>query len=164
MNSHNDSNDEGQRILIVGDTPLFSQAIAGILSNLTPTPWQIQQTTYDRFSSLLSPRLLQATNLIIVDLWRTYPTGLRAEGVAVAETLARFQLKALIVSPLALGVSPPVSSYWDLSSGISLPDCVRNLLREDRAPELLLPQRIKEPLQAFLRAPEGHSSPRPITP
>lgn len=162
MSSHN-NNDEGQRILIVGDTPLFSQAIAGILSNLTPTPWQIQQTTYDRFSSLLSPRLLQATNLIIVDLWRTYPTGLRAEGVAVAEALARFQLNALIVSPLALSLNPPVSSYWDLASGISLPDCVCNLLREDRAPELLIPERIKQPLQAFLRAPEGHASSKHIS-
>ncbi len=143
MSSHNDNNDEGQRILILGDTSLFSQAISGILSNLTPTPWQIQQTTYDRFSYLLSPRFLQATNLIIVDLWRTYPTGLRAEGVAVAETLARFQLKALIVSPLALGVNPQVNSYWDLSSRISLPDCVRNLLREERDPELVLPEKIK---------------------
>ena len=56
-----------------------------------------------------------------------------------------------------------IQSYWDLFSGISLPDCVRNLLRKDRAPELVLPARIKEPLQAFMRAPEGHSSPRPIT-
>ena len=148
----------------MGDTPLFSQTIGGILSALTPTPWQIQQTTYDRFGSLLSPRLFQTTSLIILDLFRTYPTGLRAEGVAVAETLARFQLKALIVSPLALGVNPQVTSYWVLSSGISLPDCVRNLLREERDPELVPPERIKEPLQDFLRAPEGHSSPRPITP
>ena len=148
----------------MGDTPLFSQTIGGILSALTPTPWQTQQTTYDRFGSLLSPRLFQTTSLIILDLFRTYPTKLRAEGVPVAETLARFQFKALIVSPLALGVNPQVSSYWDLSSGISLPDCVRNLLREDRDTELVLPERIKEPLQAFLRAPEGHSSPRPITP
>ena len=63
MSSHN-NNDEGQRILTVGDTPLFSQAIAGILSNLTPTPWQIQQTTYNRFSSL--PRA--ASKSVTVDL------------------------------------------------------------------------------------------------
>jgi len=163
MSSGNDNNAEAQRILIVGDTLLFSQTVGRILSAQTPTPWLIQQTTYDRFGSLLSPRLFQATSLIILDLWRTYPTGLRAEGLAVAETLARLQLKALIVSPLALGVSPPVSSYWDLSSGIALLDCIRNLLREDQAPELVLPERIKQPLQAFLRAPEGHSSPKPIS-
>lgn len=58
----------------MGDTPLFSQTIGGILSALTPTPWQIQQTTYDRFGSLLSPRLFQTTSLIILDLFRTYPT------------------------------------------------------------------------------------------
>ena len=157
MSRHNDNNGEVQRILIVGDSPLFSQTIGGILSAQPPTAWQIQQTNYDRFGTLLSPCMLQSTSLIIVDLWRTYPTGLRAEGVAVAEALARFQLNALIVSPLALSLNPPVSSYWDLASGISLPDCVRNLLREDRAPDLMLPQRIKQPLQAFLRAPEGHS-------
>ena len=92
------------RLLIVGDTALFGQTISQLLSTRTPASWSIRQTTYDRFASLLSPRLLRNTDLAILDLWRRYPSGLRAEGIAVAETLARLRLKALVVSPLALAV------------------------------------------------------------
>jgi hypothetical protein len=149
--------DSEARLLIVGDTPLFNQTISRLLSVRTPASWSLRQTTYDRFSSLLSPRLLQDNDLAVLELWRRYPGGLRAEGLAVAETLARLQLRALVVSPLAFALNPPVAGYWDLATEVSLPDRIEALLRSDRLPSQALPEEIKQPLAAFLQAPDGHS-------
>lgn len=145
------------RLLIVGDTPLFNQTISRLLSARTSASWSIRQTTYDRFSSLLSPRLLQDNDLVVLELWRRYPGGLRAEGLAVAKTMARLQLRALVVSPLALALNPPVAGYWDLATEVSLPDRIDALLRSDQLPSQVLPEEIKQPLAAFLQAPDGHS-------
>jgi hypothetical protein len=149
------------RLLIVGDTPLFDQTISRLLSARTLASWSIRQTTYDRFSALLSPRLLQDNDLAVLELWRRYPGGLRAEGLAVAETLARLQLRALVVSPLALALKQPVAGYWDLATEVSLPDRIEALLRSDQLPAQVLPEEIKQPLAAFLKAPDGHFHSRP---
>jgi hypothetical protein len=145
------------RLLIVGDTPLFNQTISCLLSNRTSASWSIRQTTYDRFPALLSPRLLHDNDLAVLELWRRYPGGLRAEGLAVAETLARLQLRALVVSPLAVALNPPVAGYWDLATEVSLPDRIEALLRSDQLPAQVLPEEIKQTLAAFLQAPDGHS-------
>jgi hypothetical protein len=126
------------RLLIVGDTPLFNQTISCLLSNRTSASWSIRQTTYDRFPALLSPRLLHDNDLAVLELWRRYPGGLRAEG-------------------LALALNPPVAGYWDLATEVSLPDRIKALLRSDQLPAQVLPEEIKQPLAAFLQAPDGHS-------
>jgi hypothetical protein len=133
------------RLLIVGDTPLFGQTISRLLSARTPASWSLRQ------------RLLQDNDLAVLELWRRYPGGLRAEGLAVAETLARLQLRALVVSPLALALNPPVAGYWDLATEVSLPDRIDALLRSDQLPSQVLPEEIKQPLATFLQAPDGHS-------
>ena len=148
-----------RRLLLVGDTPLFCQTIAAILSAAAEPSWAIRQTTYARFASILSPRLLQDTDLTVLDLWRRYPSGLRAEGLAVAETLARLGGKALVVSPLALPVRPEDSSYWDLASGVCLPERIRQLLL-DTLPAPGLPDHIKQALAPFQQAPDGHAEAR----
>lgn len=78
---------------------------------------------------MLSPRLLGGTDLFVLELWRTYPTRLRAEGLAVAEELIRQRARPLVVSPLALGGESGVPWYWDLESEDSLEAPCGGLLR-----------------------------------
>ena len=86
----------------VGDSQAFGRTISAIRSDEAGDRWRIRHVTYEGFRGLLSERLLRETDLFVLDLWRTYPTGLRAEGGAVAEELAKQRCRSLIVSPLCL--------------------------------------------------------------
>jgi len=108
---------------------------------------------------MLSPRLLGGTDLFVLELWRTYPTGLRAEGLAVAEELIRQRARPLVVSPLALGNESGVPWYWDLGSEDSLGARCAGLL--GMAPKRWMhaggsPGRLKELLGSYLLKPQGH--------
>ena len=72
-------------VLIVRDTAAFVRVIAAILENGGLEAARIRHTTYDGFRGMLSSHLLGSTDLFLLELWRTDPTGLRTEGLAVAE-------------------------------------------------------------------------------
>jgi hypothetical protein len=76
-------------VMIVGDTLAFGGVIRKIMENALKSSVAIRHTTYDRFRGMLTPRLIKTTQLFILELWRTYSTGLRAEGLAVAEQFMR---------------------------------------------------------------------------
>ena len=113
-------------IMIVGDTMAFGTMLAAILKGSELAPVRLRHTTYESFRSMLSPRMIRGTDLFILELWRTYPTGLRAEGVAVAEELIRHRARPLVVSPLSFGSDANLSWYWDVACGDSLSDRCRH--------------------------------------
>lgn len=146
-------------LLIVGDTPHFGRVMAAILGNGTLGAARQRHTTYEGFRGMLSPRLLAGTDLFVLELWRTYPTGLRAEGVAVAEELIRQRARPLVVSPLALGNESGVPWYWDLGSEDSLEARCAGLLRMPPRRGIqgdASSDRLKELLGAYLLKPQGH--------
>ena len=49
--------------------------------------WALRAMTYENLRALLTPRVMRSTNLFVLDLFRSYSTGLRAEGMAVAQAL-----------------------------------------------------------------------------
>jgi hypothetical protein len=146
----------GKRLLIVGDTPQFGRTISLILDDAQNQKWTIRHTTYEGFRGMLSLRLFQETDLFVLDLWRTYPTGIRAEGIAVAEQLARQHAKSLVVSPLSIGRGQDAPGYWDMASSTSLIQHCDMLLRDKRRKPQALPENLKSVLRHFLEAPSGH--------
>jgi len=92
--------------------------------------------------------------LFVLDLWRTYPTGLRAEGLAVAEELAKQRCRCLIVSPLSLKLERGPRGYWDMAPGNSLPQACRQVLAGRVGGEDF--SEIKQLLAGYLEKPEGH--------
>lgn len=68
----------------------------------------------------LTSDLIAQTDLFVLELFRQYPGGLRAEGVALAEKLARRGKRSLIVSPLFLAQHLRCDCYWDVASKDSL--------------------------------------------
>lgn len=145
-----------KRLLIVGDTPQFGRTISLILDDLQQRSWAIRHTTWDGFRGLLSPRLLRETDLFVLDLWRSYPTGLRAEGVAVAEQLNRNHAKSLIVSPLSLDAGENILGYWDMASPMPLVERCELLMKEGGRRPTAVPDFLKASLSRFLAAPAGH--------
>lgn len=103
--------------LVIGDTRDFGRVIRVLLEPIAVQTGPVTETTYEDCRSLLTQRVLQVTSLFVLELWRSYTTGWRAEGVAVAEQLMRIGAAPLIVSPLSLGEKLRVSCYWDLASG-----------------------------------------------
>lgn len=153
------ANQRAANLLIVGDTPHFGRVVAAILGNGALGPARQRHTTYEGFRGMLSPRLLGSTDLFVLELWRTYPTGLRAEGLAVAEELIRQRARPLVASPLALGSESGVPWYWDLASEDTLEARCVGLLRGTPKEWMHADGRsgrLKDLLGAYLLKPQGH--------
>lgn len=147
-----------KRLLIVGDTPQFGRTVSQILAAGDSLAWSIRHTTYDGFRGMLSPRLLRETDLFVLDLWRSYPTGIRAEGVAVAEQLSRHHSKSLIVSPLSISAEGGISGYWDIASTMPLAQSCDLLLKQGRRKHAAVPEILRKALFQYLAAPAGHEA------
>jgi len=119
-------------VLILCDTRAFGAVTCALLEPVVAEAEPIRAATYERAPNLLTPRTIKETALFIAELWRGYPTGWRAEGLAVAEQLTRLGANVLIVSPLSLGIDA-AESYWDLASTDSLATRVNRLLRRPAA-------------------------------
>jgi len=115
--------------LVIGDTRAFGRVIRTLLEPIVAQTGPLTETTYDDCRGLLTGRVLQGTALFVLELWRSYPTGWRAEGVAVAEQLMRIGALPLIVSPLSQGAELDALCYWDLGSRDALSDRVARVLR-----------------------------------
>lgn len=144
-------------IMIVGDTPAFGKMVAAILRSGEIETVRLRHTTYESFRGMLSPRLIRGTDLFILDLWRTYSTGLRAEGLAVAEELIRHRALPLVVSPLSFGSETSLSWYWDVASADALGDRCRRLLKSGAIPPMRGAERLNSCLEAYLVKPAGHA-------
>ncbi len=88
--------------------------------------------SYEQQSLFLTYERLQAADLFIFELVRTYENGIRAEGIAAATRLATLARKrSLIVSYYALGHYVQSPLYWDMGSRDSLVERTAQLLSAD---------------------------------
>ena len=150
-----------QRVLIVGDTLAFGRVIQAVIESGIRTHTIVHHTTYEGFRAILTPRLIKYTGLFILDLWRTYSTGLRAEGLAVAEELLRQHALSLVVSSLSCAVEGDMPFYWDLASTQDITTRCEHLLQGNlrqasKGAESL--GRLKYFLCEYLAKPSGHDT------
>jgi hypothetical protein len=144
-------------VLIIGNTPAFGRVTAMAVKSHRLQQVNLRHCVFADLGSILTPGLIRGTELFIVELWRVYRTGLRAEGLAVAEELLRQGATPLIVSPLSIGEDAQTLYYWDLSSPDRIGERCANLLQrggsgKDRQGLKLL----RTLLDAYYEAPAGH--------
>lgn len=87
--------------------------------------------TYAESLALLTPDRVEETDLFILELFRRYAGGLRAEGVALAERWGR-RKPFLVISPLHLANELGCPGYWDTASADSLGQRVEQIVNFPR--------------------------------
>lgn len=88
--------------------------------------------TYDKSPTLLSPLRMKNTDFLILDLFRDYPAGRRAEGIILAERWL-FRKPFLIVSPLHIALTLECPGYWDTQSSDNLDERISHILNTPRS-------------------------------
>lgn len=139
--------------MIVGDTPTFGHTVTKILKMESRDAWDIRHTTYPSLRGILTPRFLREIDCFVLELFRTYPTGIRAEAIPVAEELGRLQVRTMIVSPLALGEIAAADGYWDTGTHGRISDRIERLLGDRVRANL---DGLKACMASFLARQEGH--------
>lgn len=108
--------------VIITDHIDLARGVARYLRFVAGGNWETFYLTYEQREGRLSPTLTAETDLFILGLLRSYPGGMRAEAIPVAEVLIRTGKRVLVVSG---GVAPGlrnVAMFWDLASDVSLAD------------------------------------------
>lgn len=144
-------------IVVVGDTPAFGKTVAAILTHSDSTA-RLRHTTYENFIGLLTPRLIRDTDIFLLELWRTYPMGLRAEGMSVAEVLIQRRAVPLVISSLAFGPELDLPWYWDLGSVDTLVQRCQLLGRGAVRPPLAAADGLKTALACYTSKLHGHDT------
>ena len=112
--------------------------------------------TYDEAPFLLTSGLLDRADLILLELFRSYPAGRRAEGVAVGEKLAARGKRCLVISAGGYSGSLESRIYWEPRCADTLPSRIVSLL--DSMPDSLVEiQILKHHFEPFLSVPLHHS-------
>jgi hypothetical protein len=145
-------------ILIVGDTPAFGRTISAIVRGSARQLNRFRHTTYASLRGILSPRLLRETDLFILELWRSYSTGLRAEGLAVREELSKHRVRSLVISPLSLASEVDQAWYWDIGAQETLPHRCERLLINRVGITPTSDHCLEKWLAPYLAKPVGHTA------
>lgn len=100
--------------------------------------------------------LVEETDLFILELFRHYPGGTRAEGVTLAQRLALRGKASLIVSPLYVPALQQ-SGYWDVACGDTLEERIQKFVANPRLALEKLDELAKY-FGAFLEIPPQHET------
>mgnify|MGYP001176990314 CR=1 FL=1 len=103
-------------LLLVTSEDSLGVVVAERLRHCLCAGTRILRLTYSDCAMQLTSSLIEQTGFFVVDLLRQYPGGLRAEGVVLAERLARRGKSSLVISPLFVAHQLSCPSYWDVSS------------------------------------------------
>lgn len=87
----------------------------------------VYSITYAESLALLTPTRVEETELFILELFRDYPGGCRAEGVVLAERW-RYRKTFLIVAPLHVAHQIKCPGYWDTAAEDPLVERIRHIL------------------------------------
>lgn len=84
-------------------------------------------------SEVYLPRLLDECGYFVLELFRNYPGGLRAEGVALGSNLAQRGKRAIVFSPLCIEGRISSPCYWDTADARSPREALKDLRNGDSA-------------------------------
>jgi hypothetical protein len=145
-----------ETLLVIADTFELGAALVRLIRFGLASQFEGYHLTYENHALFLSRELLEHSSLILLELFRRYPSGIRAEGAVVAEKLAERGARFLIFSFESRGNDIDIPAYWDLACTESLRDrilrCVgRNIDFRAHARSL------KREFEPWLPVPAGHS-------
>ncbi|MCK5230154.1 MAG: hypothetical protein KAR13_07810 [Desulfobulbaceae bacterium] len=111
--------------------------------------------TYRNKSAQLSGALYKQADLFIIEMFRTYDCGLRAEAIPVVENLWGNGKKAVIVCGSAKGENIRSSIYWDLGSRVSFSDMIKGVVTQEINVEEEL-GKLKDVFKEYCFTPSHH--------
>jgi len=140
--------------LILTDGEALGFSLTRVLHVATSPEARIFSLTYAESPALLTPQRIDEADLLVLDLFREYQGGIRAEGVVLAERWMR-RKPFLIVSALYLSEQLRCPGYWDVAARDSLIDRVQAILRFPRECGNGF-ERVKARFHRFLALPPQH--------
>lgn len=142
-------------ILILTDGQSLGLSLARLVNFVLGQTHEAYCVTYGEGRQLLSRDLLDAADLVLIELFRSYPAGQRAEGIAVADSLLARSIRCLIVSPIGVAHPPDCDAYWEPPCRDSLSQRARRVLESKPVPPGDLLQ-LKARFEEYLRHPVKH--------
>jgi hypothetical protein len=144
-------------LLVLTNANPLGNVIFDLAKNGLGADARIFRMTYSDCVTQLSRELIEETDLFVVELFREYPGGLRAEGVFLAERMVRRGKRALIISAVFLAQQLGCHSYWDVSSTDTLIARIIDRLMATR-PQLVEFERLSNVFAAWLEIPSQHET------
>lgn len=144
-------------MLVVTNAESLGQVLLRLMEQELDANVRILRLTYSDCINQLTRDLIVQTDFFILELFRQYPGGLRAEGLALAERFARHGKGSLIISPLFLAQQVGCHLYWDASSSEPLMDRILNQMMNSRPDHIEL-DRLTNIFAQFLELPPQHKS------
>lgn len=125
--------DQLTSLLVITNAEPLAEVIVRLAQRGLESPVRIFSLTYSDCISQLTRDLIEQTDFFVLELLRQYPGGLRAEGLTLAQRLARRGKRVLIVSPLHLAQKLACRTYWDTAASDKLVDRIQNQLTGPRS-------------------------------
>jgi len=123
-------------ILVITDREPLGASVQRLLRAKLGKTVAVSAFTYVESLTFLTPERVADTDLFVLELFRHYRGGLRAEGVVLAQRLSGRGKRTLVISPLSLGRQKSCQGYWDVASSDTLADRLQDLtLRGHPAPQ-----------------------------
>ena len=120
--------DKATSLLVITNAEPLAEVIVRLAQRGIGNPVRVFSLTYSGCISQLTQDLTEQTDFFVLELLRQYPGGLRAEGLTLAQRLARRGKRALIVSPLYLAKKLDCRTYWDTAASDTLVDRIQDQL------------------------------------
>nr|VFJ43653.1 MAG: hypothetical protein BECKDK2373B_GA0170837_100616 [Candidatus Kentron sp. DK] len=117
--------------LILTDSEALGLSLTRVLRVAMGRDAPVFSLTYAESPALLTPQRIDESDVLVLDLFREYPGGIRAEGVVLAERWM-YRKPFLIVSPLSISQQLRCPGYWDIEAEDSLVHRVQHTLRFPR--------------------------------
>jgi hypothetical protein len=116
-------------IVLIHEEPNLRYLLGNLLRGWTKERVEVEEAGYDVRLPSVWQRWMNEADLFILGLDRRYDAGTRAEGVKVAEHLARCGKRVLVVGSEAVGDMLPACVYWDIGSTSTFLEAVSGVLR-----------------------------------
>lgn len=144
-------------VVLIHDDESLRRLLADLLRAWRRRRLRVEEADYGIRMPSLWQRWMREADLFVIGLDRQYELGLRAEGVAVAEQLARAGKRVLVVGSECSGGRIALTSYWDIgSSGTLLEAVARSLNGPPPSSDELAT--LRRHFKSRLQTPTGHSA------
>ncbi len=147
------------QIFVIGDRPAFGRVVSHLLAIDVPD-WDIRYATYEQSRALWGQDVLRKTSLFVLELFRRYPSGLRAEGIGVARKLMEEGRRFLIISPI--GISVAKGLVWSPEDKQGLVAICESAATNPRIipGQVQMLDSLSRMFDGYLKIPTGHTTER----
>lgn len=141
-------------VLAITDSVEMGFCLQSILSRDFGGRVNVFSMTFAECQTFLTAKRIEETDLFVLELFRSYAGGPRAEGVVFARRL-RHRTRFLIISALHLSKELKCFRYWDTAAEDTLGERARDVLN---APDVYADglDRLEKCFERLLKVPQQH--------